>query len=400
MSSQEYSDWKTNNEFTNQAIRQALFQDIYLKFEDDFDFIFLILNEDSKPAGLPYGQLIKVSNSVQGIGTSIYNNGVNYGSSGQLQAVIHLTRRDFLRTGPSLHELMHNWGNFGVYTESVSGTGTNLNSFPYKPHWGYTSGSTKGQLGGFLQSSLVDNGSNSYTVEQFSSNANGGNSVPFNEYELYLMGMIPLSSVSNFDVFTDITAKTLDQATNTNTFTANTRTQHTPASIQTLLGDRVPSHVTSQKDFKALIVVLTDTPLTTAEWDYLDDNVEKFSRTSSDFSSTNNFWEATNGLGTINMSNIDNSLLGVENFSLDSDGINIFPNPANDYITITSAKNALLDFKEISVINVLGETIYNKTLTNAIPELTIDLKTNSAGIYFVQLKDASYNTIIKKIVIE
>ena len=54
MSSVEYNDWKSNNEFYNQSIREALFQDIYQKFDDEFDFIFLLLNEDVKPSNLPF----------------------------------------------------------------------------------------------------------------------------------------------------------------------------------------------------------------------------------------------------------------------------------------------------------------------------------------------------------
>ena len=40
MSQQEYESWKTNYDYSDASIREALFQDIYQKFEDDFDFGF------------------------------------------------------------------------------------------------------------------------------------------------------------------------------------------------------------------------------------------------------------------------------------------------------------------------------------------------------------------------
>lgn len=299
MTTPEYNNWIDNNQYsTNLSVSQALFQDIYQKFDDDYDFIILILNEDIKPANLPFGELIRVSNSIVGIGSTLGSNSSNYGSNGKLKAVIQLSRRDYLQLGPSLHELMHNWGNFGIETHAINNPGASINSFEFRPHWGFTGGNIKAQLGGFLQSSLVVNGGNSYTVNSFGQNANGGNSIPYSQLELYLMGMIPISSVDNFDVFKNITSL-VDNGSNY-IFQANTRTTYTPATLQALLGNRMPSSLDSQKDFKALIIALTDTPLTVNQWNILDDSSEKFSRTASDGLSTYNFWEATNGLGTIN----------------------------------------------------------------------------------------------------
>lgn len=294
MSPDEYTNWISNDEFNTPAVREALFQDIYQKFEDEFDFVFLILNGDDKPSNLPFGQLIQVSNDVAGIGLNPFDNSSSYGSSGKLKAVMHLTRRDYLRSGPSLHELMHNWGNFGIDTE---GTFNGTDFFRFIPHWGVTGGSSKGQLGGFSQKTLIDNGSGSYSVEPFNSFANGGNSIPYNQMELYTMGMIPLTDVEDFDVFTGISNTNFSE--DPYTFDATEKTTYTASSLETLLGQRVPSSITSQKDFRALIIVLTDSPLTTEQWDVVDDNSEKFSRTSSDFSGLSNFWEATNGLGTL-----------------------------------------------------------------------------------------------------
>jgi len=298
MTESEYSDWINNDGFTDSGMRIPLINDVYNKFPDEYDFIFFVLNEPSIPANLSYyGMLIGVSNNVQGIGKSIYDYSSDYGSSGKLKAVMQLTGLEYLKYGPALHELAHQWANYALPTHSVDGVGSNLTSYPYWGHWGFTGGSTKGQLGGFKQSTLIDNGNNSYTVEEFGPFANGGNGIPYNELELYLMGMIPISSVSNFDMFTDITSLAVN--TSTFDFTANTRTTYTPQSLEELLGQRDPSIDNSQKDFKLLVVVITDSPLSDDEWNKVDATAEWFSKKEDDGTSLYNFWEATNGVGSI-----------------------------------------------------------------------------------------------------
>jgi hypothetical protein len=116
------------------------------------------------------------------------------------------------------------------------------------------------------------------------------------------MGMIPISSVSNFDMFTDITSLAVDTLTFDFTFTA-TRTTYTPQSLEDLLGERVPSIGSSQKDFKLLVVVITDTPLSDDEWNKVDATAEWFSKKGDDGTDLYNFWEATNGVGSITIEN-------------------------------------------------------------------------------------------------
>lgn len=393
----EYSDWKTNDQFNNAAVRQALFQDIYIKFQDHFDFIFLILNEDTRPSNLPSGQLIKVSNNVTGIGMSAYSDCGNYGSAGKLKAVMHLTRRDYLRAGPSLHELMHNWGNFCLQTESVSSYGTGLTSFAYQPHWGFTGGSNKGQLGGFQQSTLVSNGNGSYSVGTFGLNANGGNSVPYTQFELYLMGMIPLSGVSSFDVFRGITSYSSDGTTDT--FQATTRTTYTSASLQTLLGTRNPSSTVSQKNFKLLVICLTDTPLTASQWSLLDDYSEKFGRTASDGSSSYNFWEATGGLGTMDTGNLQNSLNTMGTFTNEfTEDIRVYPIPAKNKITIETGDT--IGIRELSVYNILGQRMDNIAIQQNDNKIEINMGDCPKGMYQLTINKEDGQSFVKKIIIE
>ena len=109
MSSSEYNSWLNNNDFYNTEKRHALFQDIYKKFPDKYDFIFLVLNELDKPSSPSYyGSLIGVSNDIEGIGLNIYDNSAEYGSSSKLKAVMELTALEYLKYGPALHEVAHN----------------------------------------------------------------------------------------------------------------------------------------------------------------------------------------------------------------------------------------------------------------------------------------------------
>ena len=393
MSPTEYNSWITNNDFTNTTKRTALFQDIYQGFSDDFDFIFLILNEDAKPANLPFGQLIQVSNSDQGLGLGNFDNSGAYGSNGKLKAVMHLTRRTYIQNGPSLHELMHNWANFGIDTESVSGTGSNLTSFGFKPHWGFTGGSSKGQLGGFSQSSLIDNGGNSYTVESFGSNANGGNSIPYNELELYLMGMIPISQVSNFDVFSNITSLTVNGSIFD--FEASQRTMYTPSLLESNLGARVPSSTSSQKDFKLLIIAVTPSALTTPQWDLLNEHSEEFGRTADNGNSTYNFWEATNGLGTMETGNLNNTVLGINENNLTS--VLFFPNPVKNDLSIKSSNELL---KRFVLTNSLGQKVLENVVNDPVQAYSIDMRKYTNGVYFLKIFTDNGKSSTKKILLD
>ena len=200
------------------------------------------------------------------------------------------------------------------------------------------------------------------------------------------MGMIPVTSVSNFDVFSNITSLAINTDQTRLTFVA-TKTTYTPESLENLLGARSPASDTYQKDFKALVMILTDEPVSNDKWEFLDDQVEKFSRTSSDDSSSFNFWEATNGLGTIDMSNLDTSVLGLENNVL-TKTIAIFPNPANEYIKIQGLNNS----ESYKIYDALGkEIIKGQTNKNEI----INIKNLTKGFYFMMTETGKKLKFVK-----
>ena len=313
MDQTEYDSWKANDDYSNSSKRMALIRDIYGKFKDDYDFIFLVLNESSVPSGINYyGQQQPVSNGIKGIGrdNDIFDQSSEYGSAGRLKALVQMTTKDGIKQGPSLHELLHQWANYGITTE---GAYDNIHWSDFRPHWGVTGGNTRGQLGGFAQSTLqanVDGNPQKYRVGKFYQWANGGNGVPYSQMELYLMGLIPASDVAPFDVFTGITSYD-DSDPNYTTFTATNRKTYTPETIVAELGERYPSYLDSQKRFSLLVVVLTPTPLADADWQLFEDQAKWFSQASDDGNSTiYNFWEATGGRASVAVGNLANHVIG------------------------------------------------------------------------------------------
>lgn len=217
-------------------------------------------------------------------------------------SLMYLPYVDAIKWGPTLHEFCHCWANFAI-PSVVDG------------HWGICGGNTKGQLGGFEQSTLqtnVDGNANKYSVGSFGTNANGGNGVPYNEMELYLMGMLPIDSVQEFDAFLDVPGESfmVDPKDESRiVFTAGERIHYTQQSIIDSLGVRVPNYKDSQKSFRTLFVILSKAPLTEAEWKEYDANIGWFCQTSDDgMPWLYNFWEATRGVGSINPNKLSSAL--------------------------------------------------------------------------------------------
>tara|TARA_Y100000588_G_C13893800_1_gene769843 strand:- start:313 stop:687 length:375 start_codon:yes stop_codon:yes gene_type:complete len=106
---------------------------------------------------------VPVSRSIKGISKTdiTYDYSSDYGSSGKLKFIIHMPFKG-LRSGPTLHEIFHQWGNYILDSQFT-------NQESAIPHWGFSSACC--QLGGFVKSKLdqsnTANSVNSYkTVPQ------------------------------------------------------------------------------------------------------------------------------------------------------------------------------------------------------------------------------------------
>ena len=260
---------------------------VYEYFKDDFDFIFVLSNEQQVPDGLYAGISYKVQNDVEGIGSGIYNGSGGYGSEGRLKSVIHLPVPDFVVNGPFLHEIAHFWGNQGFIPTTVGG------------HWGYSN--VGGQLGGFDE--VIAMGNNLYQgkmegVNGFGTFANRGNSVPYGNLELYLMGLLDV------DELNDVQYAENPESQGSGKFTADEIITLTPTQLISEHGSRVPSVENSQKEFNAITVVLSHGKMSDSDLATISTNLENFARKSAPDSSWNglfNFWQATKEKASLNI---------------------------------------------------------------------------------------------------
>lgn len=254
---------------------------VYEHLNDDFDFLIILSVEATQPPDLFYGRSTSVQNKVQGLGNNTYNGAASYGAEDQLQSIIYMPRSEYVKSGPFLHEIAHTWGNKGFIPTTVGG------------HWGYSS--TAGQLGGF--DTLQELGGNTYRGQMngtngFGSFANGGNSVPYGNLELYLMGLIPPDELESVQVAVNPQA-----GSSAGEFTADAIETYTPEALIMEHGARVPSYENSQKAFTALAVIISKEVLPDERIEAIDTDLENFSRPAApdNWGSSNNFWMATQG---------------------------------------------------------------------------------------------------------
>ena len=180
-----------------------------------------------------------------------------------------------------LHEMMHQWGNFFFKYDSG--------------HWGLL-GVGRGQLGGFEPSTLMTSDnltSGAYALttgkfraasSKFSSSfgtfANGGNSIPYSNFEKWLMGLIPASDVPNFkipiksgDTYSTLGADGLitadniteisltDILSNPSNYDNNSIPKEYRISSASNTSPRNPDYSASRKKFRALVVLITNNTL-------------------------------------------------------------------------------------------------------------------------------------------
>lgn len=260
-------------------------------FADVFDFVVLITDEDTVEPGVYYGMHYSVQNDTQGIGPQ-YDSTQRFGRWRRLQGVIHMSSQAGLRSGAGLHELAHRWGNYVI---PAAGDANDA-------HWNFSD--VGGQLGGWQAGTLQSLGDDLWQAQgpeghvTFQPVANGGNGVPYASLELYLMGLIgPEETTQEFHVADE--AAWVDSSRGI--FRADRIRTVTLDDIIAQWGPRIPDVTTSQKAFRALVLVLTPRPLAPSRLALYDDDVRAFSAAADDGTYLYNFWEATGGRATMQM---------------------------------------------------------------------------------------------------
>jgi hypothetical protein len=180
------------------------------------------------------------------------------------------------------------------------------------------------------------------------------------------------------------------------------KTTITPAILESKLGEaRDPDYTTSQKDFQLLVVVLTKTPLTAAQWNLVDTHAKVFSRQGATPEFGLNFWEATDGKATMKIGGLRESqlsfVLGVDKEA--NKGVHIYPNPTKSNISIEFSDKSVR-INKAQLISALGKinTLSPASFSNY--KTRIDVSSFAKGIYVLKLELNKGKVITRKIKIE
>lgn len=246
--------------FTNE---QAIAKEFYKYHRDDYDFLNFIL----VPGYVDNRFHSNVRNSVQGIGVPNIDAGTQYGSAARLKGFNYapqLSVFDGINDGNN-HETGHQWINQAKTSFLKDGV-------PHMPAsniaggiMGISIGGTGG-AGGQFQVKFTEDGNNYRLSAQ-----TDAEKVLFNEWELYLMGLIPASEVKTPAIIFKDQSKYPTQAvypkTDFNVYTIN--------DFIAQMGKRVPEAADSQKQFNMATIVVSERLLSEDEMAYLTHNLKR-----------------------------------------------------------------------------------------------------------------------------
>jgi hypothetical protein len=166
----------------------------YQSYPDAYDFLNIV----SIPGYTANRFHFSTRNDVQGIGLQIHNNSGSYGSAGRLQGISRFPIASLfdMAERAGIHELGHQW----IAFLDVGGLR------PGRPHWppstlargimGFSIGGQGGQ-GGNFPFTVASLGGGEYRLDP------GDPGDEYNDLELYLMGLLPASSVGSHVVLED-----------------------------------------------------------------------------------------------------------------------------------------------------------------------------------------------------
>jgi hypothetical protein len=285
-------------------------QAVYSYLKDDFDFVFVINNEEKDVDVMGNGITFALRTYPEtGLGSlNSFEDGLPYvkisspleNETERLMTMIHFANKDAVRKGPVLHEMMHRWGNFVLPGPRE-----------FAMHWGFSN--VGGQLGGFTDLEPFKEGTfhafNRFRPDKcFSPNTPSAtwdtrNTIPYAPLELYLMGLLRIDEIpSEIIVLED--GWFVDDAA-----CIVSGVKHVYQTEDLLQPIRQPEPAFSQKRFKILTVVVTPTPLPEEEWDYYLQQLKWFEYEGDDGDpDLYNFWEATGGRASVEFGKITESL--------------------------------------------------------------------------------------------
>ncbi|WP_338870355.1 choice-of-anchor X domain-containing protein [Spirosoma sp. SC4-14] len=239
--------------------KQTLNQLFYKYHPDSFDFINYVL----VPGYVGNRFHGNITNTVQGIGLTPFNNTSQYGSKGRLLGYNVFPVPSFFDGASNgyIHEIGHQWINHLSTTFLKDGV----------PHWpvsnlavGVMGLSIPGSGAGGQFPYIVTETATGYRFDRASTDAPA-----FTEWELYLMGLIPASDVKiPAVIFKDQSINT-SIATGT-VFPKSAFNTYQLSDLVAIAGERIPSAAQSQKQFKSATILLSEQLLSAEEISYFD----------------------------------------------------------------------------------------------------------------------------------
>jgi len=218
----------------------------YRTFPDGYDFLNIVT----------YGRVyfsnrghMTVSNDVQGIGATIFNQSANYGSTGRLKGITVFPNFTFFDGAETAyqHELGHQWINFLNVPPLASA----------KPHWPLSS-----LASGIMGFSIPPTNEGGDFACQVLSEAGGVRLVPrteaavFTDLDLYLMGLAPAEEVQEHIVLAEQDVTAVLQQCNRQLYSGSV-TRVRLADIVKVAGARAPAYGTAPRRFKVATLVVS-----------------------------------------------------------------------------------------------------------------------------------------------
>ena len=230
----------------------AVMSTFYQFFGDDFDFVN-VLEQVQSPLGPLY---FAVRNAVTGLGLQTFTRTETFGSAARLQGILHFPNEALFDPAATsfLHQLAHRWMNF-----------SNLSSLRGpRPHWpistlAYGITGTENPVSGAEEVfpwELTPNADGTYGVRP------AAPPLAFNDFELYLMGLLPADSVRAHVTFLNQNQR--NELHNGGVLRGATDTV-TVADWVARDGVRTPAYPAAQDTFKMATLVLTRGRLLTSD---------------------------------------------------------------------------------------------------------------------------------------
>jgi len=269
------------------------YKKFYSVMPDAFDFAVLMPGmQIFRPAGLgenvPYH--VTVSNTVENIGASLFDNTAAFGSAGRLRSAIY---NSFGSIDVLDHEIGHSW---------MAGVGQNLglmhetNPTIEKGHWNEMT-DIQGQMGSYFFDGSGAVGHFAYNGDETWRLVSNFTVEPYSPLELYLMGLIPPEEVPDIHILYN------PDLTDPEHITAESYKTVTIEQVMASAGgERVPSYIDSQKEFNIALIITQDLPYNDAAYAFFSLLAHRISSVEGPtrYSSYAPFYWAAGGRGTIN----------------------------------------------------------------------------------------------------